>query len=93
LVCVKTCIYIIDLPLDLIKVRIQTMKVVPGKPPPFSGALDCFKQTLVQDGVRGMYRGVGPPLLGTLPVYAAVFWLDICFHEISFLILVSKIVF
>lgn len=38
-------------PMDTIKVRIQTMEVVPGKPPPYTGMVDCAKQIIAKEGV------------------------------------------
>ena len=38
-------------PMDTIKVRIQTMEVVPGKPPPYAGMVDCAKQIVAKEGV------------------------------------------
>jgi hypothetical protein len=38
-------------PLDTVKVRIQTMEVVPGKPPPYTGMVDCAKQIVAKEGV------------------------------------------
>jgi hypothetical protein len=37
--------------MDTIKVRIQTMDVVPGKPPPYTGMVDCAKQIVQKEGV------------------------------------------
>ncbi|KKY27673.1 putative mitochondrial carrier [Phaeomoniella chlamydospora] len=46
-------------PFDTIKVRLQT-----SKSHQFSGPLDCVYQTLRNEGVRGFYKGVTPPLIG-----------------------------
>ena len=35
-------------PLDTIKVRVQTMVVVPGQPPPYSGVIDCGKKIVAK---------------------------------------------
>jgi len=32
------------------------------------------KQTLARDGIKGMYRGMGPPLVGVTPIFALSFW-------------------
>ncbi|CEP08576.1 hypothetical protein [Parasitella parasitica] len=47
-------------PLDTIKVRMQTQRY----PLKYRGATDCFRQLLRQEGLRGLYRGVAPPLAG-----------------------------
>lgn len=46
-------------PFDTIKVRLQTAEN--GK---FQGPLDCLLQTLRNEGVRGVYKGASPPLVG-----------------------------
>lgn len=54
-------------PFDLIKVRIQTSNN-------YAGVLDCVKQTIAKDGVRGLYRGMAAPLVGVTPIFAICFW-------------------
>ncbi|GAA5886529.1 hypothetical protein JCM6882_001676 [Rhodosporidiobolus microsporus] len=56
-------------PFDLTKVRLQT--AAPGQ---YTGALDVVKQTFVRDGLKGFYRGMGPPLAGVTPMFAVSFW-------------------
>jgi len=56
-------------PFDLTKTRLQT--AAPGT---YTGALDVVKKTLARDGVKGMYRGMVPPLLGVTPIFAVSFW-------------------
>ncbi|KAJ6166781.1 hypothetical protein N7470_002228 [Penicillium chermesinum] len=46
-------------PFDTIKVRLQT-----SKDGHFKGPLDCTMQTLRKEGVRGLYKGASPPLVG-----------------------------
>ena len=46
-------------PFDTIKVRLQTSDKAR-----FSGPLDCLMQTLRKEGVRGIYKGATPPLIG-----------------------------
>lgn len=46
-------------PFDTIKVRLQTTDA--GR---FGGPLDCVAQTLRREGVRGLYKGATPPLVG-----------------------------
>ena len=38
-------------PLDTIKVRIQTMELVPGQPPPYTGMVDCASKIVKKEGV------------------------------------------
>lgn len=47
-------------PLDTIKVRLQTQP----SPPIYRNATDCFRQLIKQEGPKGLYRGVAPPLAG-----------------------------
>ncbi|ORY66652.1 mitochondrial carrier domain-containing protein [Leucosporidium creatinivorum] len=56
-------------PFDLTKTRLQT--AAPGQ---YKGGLDVVKQTLARDGIRGFYRGMGPPLAGVTPMFAVSFW-------------------
>lgn len=46
-------------PFDTIKVRLQTAPN--GK---FTGPVDCLLQTVRKEGVRGVYKGASPPLVG-----------------------------
>lgn len=46
-------------PFDTIKVRMQTS--ADGK---FKGPMDCLFQTIRKEGVRGLYKGATPPLVG-----------------------------
>lgn len=56
-------------PFDLTKTRLQTAPA--GT---YTGALDVVKKTLARDGVKGLYRGMGPPLAGVTPIFAISFW-------------------
>ncbi|MCJ1450563.1 hypothetical protein MMC28_000896 [Mycoblastus sanguinarius] len=46
-------------PFDTIKVRLQTSEKTQ-----FKGPLDCLLQTVRKEGVRGLYKGATPPLVG-----------------------------
>ncbi|KAI0911259.1 carrier protein YMC2 [Ustulina deusta] len=46
-------------PFDTIKVRLQTTD-----PTRFSGPVQCLTQTLRHEGIRGLYKGATPPLVG-----------------------------
>lgn len=42
-------------PLDLIKVRLQTMPIpAAGEAPLYTGMVDCAKKTMARDGVRSL---------------------------------------
>ncbi|XP_050314305.1 congested-like trachea protein [Anthonomus grandis grandis] len=72
--CGGICTILVGHPLDTIKVRLQTMPVPePGQLPHYAGTLDCFKKTIQYEGPRGLYRGMGAPLLGVSPIFALSF--------------------
>lgn len=50
---------IVGHPFDTIKVRLQT-----SNSSQFSGPLQCLLQTIRNEGVRGLYKGATPPLVG-----------------------------
>ncbi|CAD6564385.1 MAG: carnitine transporter [Tremellales sp. Tagirdzhanova-0007] len=56
-------------PFDLIKTRLQT--AAPGT---YTGAVDVVRKTVAADGIRGLYRGITPPLIGVTPIFAISFW-------------------
>ncbi|CAG8466021.1 9290_t:CDS:2 [Cetraspora pellucida] len=56
-------------PFDLVKVRLQT-----APEGTYTGTIDVVKKTIAKDGLRGLYRGMGPPLAGITPIFAISFW-------------------
>ena len=54
---------------DTIKVRLQTSEKVQ-----FKGPLDCLLQTMRHEGVRGLYKGATPPLVGWM-------FMDSMYHQ------------
>lgn len=56
-------------PFDLTKTRLQTAPA--GT---YTGGMDVVRKTLAADGIKGMYRGMGPPLVGVTPIFAISFW-------------------
>ena len=59
-------------PFDTIKVKLQSQPAPsPGVAPKYSGAIDAVKQTLAQEGPRGLYKGMGAPL-ATVAAFNAV---------------------
>ncbi|XP_040263155.1 LOW QUALITY PROTEIN: mitochondrial carnitine/acylcarnitine carrier protein [Bufo bufo] len=69
------CLVFVGHPLDTIKVRIQTQpKPGPGQLPLYSGTFDCFKKTLVNEGIKGLYRGMAAPIIGVTPMFAVCFF-------------------
>lgn len=54
---------IVEYPFDTIKVRLQ---VQPLNGSAYSGSIDCIRRSLSEDGVRGLYRGLSAPLVGSM---------------------------
>eukprot|EP00606_Chrysophyceae_sp_TOSAG23-5_P000288 GSChrysophyteH2.ASY1.ANO1.12.1 assembled CDS len=48
-------------PIDMIKTRLQNQRSA------YNGAFDCFKKIIQKEGVRGLYRGITPQLMGVAP--------------------------
>ncbi|KAF2209077.1 hypothetical protein CERZMDRAFT_47898 [Cercospora zeae-maydis SCOH1-5] len=70
---------IVTCPLDVIKTKLQAQGSflnpnLESKGPParavYRGMIGTAKAIIRQDGVKGMYRGLGPMLLGYLPTWA-----------------------
>jgi solute carrier family 25 folate transporter 32 len=68
---------IVTCPLDVIKTRLQAQGsfrrlMRPDAPTGaiYNGLIGTAKTIWVQDGIKGMYRGLGPMLLGYLPTWA-----------------------
>lgn len=73
---------IVTCPLDVIKTKLQAQggfraaqarKKVPLKAAVYNGMLGTGKVILTEEGVRGLYRGLGPIILGYLPTWAVWF--------------------
>ncbi|KAG0318815.1 hypothetical protein BGZ99_005437, partial [Dissophora globulifera] len=54
-------------PLDMVKTRLQNQKPDSMGKLQYRGGLDCFRQLVAKEGVRGLYRGIGPNLVGITP--------------------------
>ncbi|PVV01074.1 hypothetical protein BB560_004524 [Smittium megazygosporum] len=54
-------------PIDMVKTRLQNQKVGPNNKLPYSGMFDCFKKIVATEGVKGLYRGIIPNLVGITP--------------------------
>jgi len=55
-------------------VRLQTQaKPAPGQLPMYTGTMDCVKKTVKHEGIRGLYKGMGAPLVGVAPIFALSF--------------------
>ncbi|KAK1332711.1 hypothetical protein QTO34_007394 [Cnephaeus nilssonii] len=69
------CLVFVGHPLDTVKVRLQTQPPsLPGQPPMYAGTFDCFRKTLMREGVTGLYRGMAAPIIGVTPMFAVCFF-------------------
>lgn len=46
----------------------------PGEKALYSGTFDCLKKTVAYEGVQGLYKGMGAPLVGVAPIFAISFF-------------------
>merc|ERR1711974_283504 len=67
------CLVFVGHPLDTIKVRLQTMPIIEGQKPMYSGTLDCALQTVRKEGFFALYKGMLAPLTGVTPMYSLCF--------------------
>jgi len=63
-------------PIDLVKTRLQNQRKSTAAAAAnatgaaevyYRGPIDCFRQTVAREGVRGLYKGIGPQLIGVAP--------------------------
>jgi len=59
-------------PLDVIKTKLQAQQHTRGQAG-YEGIVGTVRTILKHDGLRGMYRGLGPTILGYLPTWAIYF--------------------
>lgn len=59
-------------PLDVIKTKLQAQQAISGQHG-YEGVVATVRSILKHDGVRGLYRGLGPTILGYLPTWAIYF--------------------
>ncbi|SJM87260.1 probable Mitochondrial aspartate-glutamate transporter AGC1 [Zygosaccharomyces bailii] len=50
-------------PIDLVKTRMQAQRSLSL----YKNSLDCFLKAISRDGIKGLYSGLGPQLLGVAP--------------------------
>lgn len=63
---------VVEYPFDTVKVRLQSQP--DHLPLQYKGPLDCFRQSIRQDGFRSLYRGVSAPFAGAAAETACLFW-------------------
>lgn len=54
-------------PIDLVKTRMQNQRVGVDGSRLYANGLDCFRQVIRNEGLVGLYSGLGPQLLGVAP--------------------------
>ncbi|KAH7926471.1 mitochondrial carrier [Leucogyrophana mollusca] len=59
-------------PLDVVKTKLQAQRAIHGQQG-YQGVIDTVKTVVRHDGLRGLYRGLGPTILGYLPTWAIYF--------------------
>lgn len=61
-------------PFDTIKVKLQSQPPPsPSSPLKYAGAIDAVKQTVAQEGPRGLFKGMGAPLATAAALNAVLF--------------------
>ncbi|GJN15937.1 hypothetical protein PR202_gb02884 [Eleusine coracana subsp. coracana] len=60
-------------PVDVIKTRMMNMKVEPGAPPPYAGAIDCALKTVRAEGPMALYKGFIPTVMRQGPFTIVLF--------------------
>ncbi|CAG8473345.1 2337_t:CDS:2 [Acaulospora colombiana] len=66
---------IVTCPLDVVKTRLQNQGKVSAdrRVPLYNGTGGTLKRIWTEEGIRGLYRGLGPTLYGYLPTWAIYF--------------------
>ncbi|XP_072285560.1 mitochondrial carnitine/acylcarnitine carrier protein-like [Pyxicephalus adspersus] len=69
------CLTLAGQPLDTIKVNLQIQaRPEVGIAPHYNSTADCFRKIVSQQGIWGLYRGMGAPLAGVTPIMAVTFF-------------------
>ncbi|KAH9477818.1 Amino-acid transporter arg-13 [Psilocybe cubensis] len=66
---------VFEYPFDLAKVRLQAQVLTPSSSnvARFEGPMHCLMQTWKEEGVRGLYRGLPAPIVGSMAETASLF--------------------
>jgi hypothetical protein len=51
----------------MVKTRLQNQTVGPGGTWRYSGPIDCARKIIAAEGVKGLYMGLKPNLIGVAP--------------------------
>jgi len=68
--CGGIVVTLIGHPFDTLKVRLQAQSIAN---PVYNGVVDCFKQTVSKEGLKGLYKGMSSPLAGQMAFRATLF--------------------
>jgi len=60
-------------PVDVVKTRMMNMKVAPGAPAPYAGAVDCALKTVRSEGPMALYKGFIPTVMRQGPFTVVLF--------------------
>jgi len=61
---------IVAYPFQFVRTRLQTQGMNPNMPIRYEGAIDCLRQTVKSGGIRGLYQGILPNFMKTIPAVA-----------------------
>ncbi|KAF9381604.1 hypothetical protein CPB97_007649 [Podila verticillata] len=64
---------VVTCPLDVVKTRLQNQGVVSAKSKSYKGTAGTLTRIWSEEGIRGLYRGLGPTIFGYLPTWAIYF--------------------
>jgi solute carrier family 25 phosphate transporter 23/24/25/41 len=64
-----TCGQVVSYPLQLVRTRLQAQGMK-GRPVVYAGIWDCVRKTVAAEGLRGLYRGIGPNFMKSVPAMA-----------------------
>ncbi|KAJ2835822.1 mitochondrial aspartate-glutamate transporter agc1 [Coemansia erecta] len=54
-------------PIDLVKTRMQNQRTAVVGEMLYKNSIDCFRKVIRNEGILGLYRGLGPQLVGVAP--------------------------
>lgn len=64
---------IVTCPLDVAKTRLQNQGIAKPGERLYKGTVGTLSRIWQEEGIRGLYRGLGPTILGYLPTWAIYF--------------------
>ncbi|XP_044162079.1 mitochondrial carnitine/acylcarnitine carrier protein-like [Bufo gargarizans] len=69
------CLTLAGQPLDTVKVNLQIQaRPLGGQTLQYTSTVDCFCKIVAQQGLWGLYKGMGAPLAGVTPMMAMTFF-------------------